>query len=170
MSQRALPAAVFMVIASAAHADTLRIPNLSDPDASPQLQLLACDNTGDASNCARTLACVGNDGLWFDGQARGWNEGVIVGQMSDGVVCGGHWAYGGVVNIARATLSCQDGTTARLTYFAQDSLTGTGKAFGFDNRGRRIRAWTGENVLAFLTPEGGTAPELPCTDAPIPIS
>lgn len=169
MFLRALLATVFLLPTTPLAADVLRVPGLSDT-APPKLELPACANTGDQNNCARTLACIGGDGLWFDGQARGWNAGDIAGQMSNGVVCGGNWSYGGLFNTARAQITCEDGTKASLFYYAQDSLTGTGKARGYDNHGRSIRAWTGHNVLEFLRPEAGAKPELPCTDAPIPIS
>lgn len=156
-------------LANDAQPPQLRLPQLSDPDLlAPQVQ--PCENTRDANNCARTLACIGNTGLWFEGEARGWNAGTLEGRMSDGTSCTGDWAYGDILNTATATLICEDGTTARLIYYAQDPLTGTGQARGIDNRVRSIRAWTGLNVLEFLTPEGQDRPILPCTETGIPIS
>ena len=152
-------------------AEELRIPGLAPPEPEFEtLELPACANTRDETNCARTLACIGRQGLWFDGQARGWNEGVLFGQMAYGGVCAGEWAYDGPFNSATASLQCDDGLSANVLYYAQDPETGTGRARGFDSKGRMVRAWTGRNVLAFLTPDGGDAPELPCTDAPIPMS
>ena len=166
-----LRAFVFCAVlcASTAHADQLHVPGLS-PEPETKLELPPCDMTQDQDNCARALACIGRDGLWFDGQVRGWGSGVMAGQLSNGVVCGGSWAYGGLFNTARAQISCQDGLTASMIFYAQDSLTGTGIARGLDTRGRSVKAWTGENVLQFLTPEGAAGPELPCTDEPIPTS
>jgi hypothetical protein len=156
------------MISAPAGAEELRLPELS-PD-KPAHEFGPCENTRDANNCARILACIGQDGLWFDGQARGWGRGLIVGALSDGTPCGGTWRYRQTLSIADASLECRDGTKAKVLFLARDSLTGTGVAHGIDNQARRIKVWTGENVIEFLTPEGAKGAELPCGDDPIPIS
>ena len=166
MFRALLLAAVFT--AAPAAADQLTVPGLT-PKAMPQ-DAAHCFTTGDANNCARTLACIGTDGLWFDGQARGWGEGIITGKLSDGTPCKGRWKYRERVNIASAYLSCEDGTKGTAIFHAQDSLTGTGIGRGMDNRGRVVRIWSGQNVTRFLTPEGQLVVHLPCGDTPIPIS
>jgi len=50
-----------------------------------------CIATGDTNSCAQVLACIGTNGLWFRGQALGWNEGTLIGEMSDGTACTGEW-------------------------------------------------------------------------------
>lgn len=144
------------------------MPGLTDPTASPDFG--PCSNTRRADNCARTLPCVGKEGLWFDGQVRGWNQGVVIGTLSNGTPCTGAWKYRDRVAIAAATLTCQDGTKGSVVYYSQDSLTGTGIGRGLDNKGRSLRIWTGKNVLDYLTPKGKKLAELPCGDTPIPIS
>ncbi|MEL7166842.1 MAG: hypothetical protein AAGL96_15335 [Pseudomonadota bacterium] len=169
MLRGALPATLALFLTQPLAADDLRVPGLS-PDA-PALDLPACDNTRDSNNCARVLACVGRDGLWLDGQARGWNAGTLAAQRSDGVVCAGTWsADQGPFGSGTARFECQDGSSGRVIYYSQDSLTGTAIARGLDSRGRAIRAWTGQNVLRFLGDGDVQAARLPCTDATIPIS
>ena len=177
MIGRALPAAMCLLVCvflggAAAAQDgpgTLSVPGLS-PD-TPKLALPPCENTQDDDNCARLLACVGQDGLWLDGQARGWNTGTLAAQRSDGVVCAGTWAADqGPFGTGTARMECADGTTARAIYYSQDSLTGTAIGRGVDSTGRAIRAWSGQNVLKFLGDGDVNAAKLPCTDAAIPIS
>ena len=177
MIRRALPAAtnlflgVFVVGTAAAEdgSGSLSVPGLS-PD-TPKLELPACETTQDGNTCARVLACVGQDGLWLDGQARGWNTGTLAVQRSDGVVCAGKWAADqGPFGTGTARMECSDGTTARAIYYSQDSLTGTAIGRGVDSVGRTIRAWSGQNVLEFLGDGDVNAAKLPCADAAIPIS
>lgn len=122
-----------------------------------------CENRPfEAESCSRFLACVGEDGLWLDGQARGWNTGTLAGTMSDGTTCTGSWWVAGD-RPPGAVFECSDGTAGRVRYVAQDSITGTGIAAGATGDGRAVRAWTGENVLAFLREEaGGPEALLPC--------
>ena len=151
----------------------LAIVFLSAPayaDTAPKLELPACDISGDANSCVRFLACVGNEGLWMDGQARGWNVGTIAAQRNDGPVCAGNWAAGtGPNGAGTAQYQCSDGSSGEVIYFAQDSSTGTVIARGVDNKGREIRAWSGEHVLKFLGDGDVNAAKLPCTDAPLLI-
>lgn len=154
----------------AGFAEQLIVPGLS-PEPAPEKTVPACDLIeGSPENCVRTLACIGPDGLWFDGQARGWNSGTLIGTRSDGVPCTGQWAYGGVLGSASAQLQCSDGLKARVIYFAQDSQTGTGIARGMDGTGRVVRAWTGANVLQFLGETDDAPAQLPCGLTGIPIS
>lgn len=134
----------------------------------PKLDLPACTITGDANSCSRTLACIGEEGLWFDGQARGFNRGTLVGQRSDGVVCAGTWAYG-ALGTATANLECDDGLTGHVMYFTEDGRTGTGIARGIDSSGRIIKAWTGDKVLEFLGKTGEVTATLPCGEIAVPI-
>lgn len=130
-----------------------------------------CANTRDEDNCAQILACVGDDGLWFRGRALGWNEGILAGRLSDGTACEGEWGRDGWFGRSvGASLSCADGRTGTFRYTAQDPLTGTGIAEGRMSDGREVTAWTGKNVLDYLTPEGERHALLPCGPTAIPIS
>ena len=55
-------------------ATVLGPPRPAAPDEAPAAAA-PCDNTMRSDNCSRVLACVGEDGLWFDGRADGWNRG-----------------------------------------------------------------------------------------------
>lgn len=120
-------------------------------------------------NCVRALACIGDQGLWFDGEARGWDQGRIDGEMNDGTACSGEWTSGGFMGTGNARLTCEDGTEIGIVYYTQDSVTGTVSGRGVDNRGRGIRGWSGLNVLEFLRDGPDSTPSLPCSDAPIPL-
>lgn len=131
---------------------------------------VACENIPHSQeNCVRALACVGDQGLYFDGQATGWDEGLIQGQLSDGTQCGGNWDSRGPMNTGRAILQCDDGTDITVLYYTQDSETGTVTGAGEDTKGRKIRAWSGNRVLDFLR-DGTNEPALPCAAGPIPLS
>lgn len=67
-------------------------------------------------------------------------------------------------------LTCDDGRTGTFRYTAQDPRTGTGLASGTMSDGAPVTAWTGRNVLRYLTPEGERHAILPCEGAGIPIS
>ncbi len=144
-------------------------PRPAAPEEAPVAQA-PCDNTRDADNCSRILACVGEDGLWFDGRADGWNSGTVEGRLSDGTACAGTWHYGLLGFTAKVEFRCEDGRSGRARYTAQDPETGTGIGGGVMDDGTQVRAWTGRNVLDFLTPEGERRASLPCEGGAIPIS
>jgi len=121
-------------------------------------------------NCVRVLACVGDQGLWLDGKARGWDQGTVTALRNDNVVCQGTWDSNGPLGTGRSQIACQDGTSANVIYYNQDNLTGTVSGQGLDSKDRRIQVWTGENVLQFLTAPGAYGPALPCVAGDIPIS
>ncbi|MEJ6403767.1 hypothetical protein [Yoonia sp. 2307UL14-13] len=121
-------------------------------------------------NCVRVLACIGDRGVFFDGNARGWDTGTVAGQMSDGTRCTGTWTAGGPLGTGIAQMSYSDGAVVDVVYYSQDSITGTVIGEGKDNLGRRIQVWSGENVLQFLTGDGAYGPALPCIKGDIPIS
>ena len=125
---------------------------------------------GSPDNCVRAVACVGDQGLTFDGQARGWDQGSIAGQLSDDTSCTGTWSSDGPFSTGIATLLCAGDLTIDVIYYNQDNATGTTIGRGMDSRGRAVQAWTGRNVLKFLTPDGQAIAMLPCASSAIPIS
>lgn len=130
-----------------------------------------CENVPfDPDNCVRVLACIGDDGLIFDGQARGWDTGAVTGFMSDGTGCNGTWTADGPLGTGTARMTCEDGSTVGVVYYSQDNITGTVIGRGTDSKGRAIQVWSGENVLEFLTPTGSVGPALPCIGGDIPLS
>lgn len=129
-----------------------------------------CENTRRADNCSRVLACVGEEGLWFDGRADGWDQGALSGRLSDGRSCHGDWGYDWLGLTAAVRFACEGGLTGRARFTAQHPETGTGIGRGATNEGDEIRAWAGENVLRFLTPEGERRASLPCEAGAVPIS
>lgn len=168
MFHRLLPAAL-CILTTASVADTLILPGQEDPD--PNDTLPECENRPyDKSNCVRVLACLGGDGLWFDGQAHGWDTGIVLGHLNTGTPCTGTWSANGPLGTGFSRLTCENGLSADVIYYSQHNETGTVIGHGMDSTGRALRVWTGLNVLEFLTPDQKSAPELPCTATPIPIS
>lgn len=168
---RAALAATLLLVPDLAAADAVvGAPRPAGPEAGAA-PAEPCENTGRADNCSRVLACVGEDGLWFDGRSDGWGEGTLSGRLSDGTACTGVWGHRGWFGLSLdAELRCEDGRSGRVRYTAQDPETGTGIASGALRDGTRVRAWTGRNVLAFLTPEGERVARLPCEGGAIPVS
>ncbi len=126
---------------------------------------------GSLSNCVRVLACIGDGGLYLDGEARGWDQGTLEVTRSDGVRCTGRWNSDGPLGTGVAELTCEDGLTGGVVYYNQDNETGTVIGQGQDSLGRQIEAWSGLNVLQFLS-ESGKPQEarLPCSPAPLFLS
>ena len=121
-------------------------------------------------NCVRVLACVGFNGVYFDGQARGWDDGPVSGQMSTGVTCSGTWTADGPFGAGMGRLQCDNGIDVGVLYHTQDNETGTVIGNGSDSAGQPVEIWSGTNVLEFLTPDGAISARLPCPDGAIPMS
>jgi hypothetical protein len=165
------PALLICLFALPAAAQETVDPNRILPRSEAPAAPAPCQNRPyETSSCSRILACVGDDGLWLDGQARGWDTGTLTATASDGTTCTGTWWVVGERR-AGAEMACSDGSRGWVRYVAQDSITGTGIAAGAMEDGRSIRAWTGENVLEYLREEaGGPEALLPCTSAGVLIS
>lgn len=164
-----LPAALFVLGTSSGVA-------APSDEATQQRDLQAkfppCDPTATTGqHCMRVLACIGDDGLYFDGQARGDAVGLILGRTSDGVSCSGHWSNVHGTDSrgeGRARLKCGDGSRFHLVYDSRDRQAGTHIGVGKDSNGRMIRAWTGDDVLHFLSDENDR-PSLKCGDRMVPL-
>ena len=171
--RRLTSAVVFAVTAASAHAnETLQLDGMA-PKSNPGASLPACENIPYAkSNCVRALACLGTEGVYFDGQAHGWDTGIVIGFLDDGTSCTGEWVAGDVQTRTpgRASLVCENGVEANVLYHTLDNETGTVIGSGQDSLGREITVWSGEKVLQFLTDPDDDRPVLPCGPAPIPIS
>lgn len=121
-------------------------------------------------NCVRFVGCLGDQGLRFEGKARGWDQGTLSGEISDFTLCDGTWDSNGPLGTGIGRMSCEDGVTMDVIYYSQDNVTGTVIGRGKDSIGRAIQVWSGENVLAFLTPDGSDIAYLPCISGDIPLS
>ncbi|SHH51983.1 hypothetical protein [Marivita hallyeonensis] len=150
--------------------DRLELEGLT-PETNPQTAMPVCENIPfDKANCVRALACLGSDGVYFDGQAHGWDTGIVIGYLNDGTACEGNWVAGGTDTPGRASLQCGADLEANVLYHTLDNETGTVIGSGTDSLGREITVWSGEKVLQFLTGPDDDSPALPCGPAPIPIS
>lgn len=139
---------------------------------SPQKELPPCQSSVEKKkNCMRVLACIGEDGVFFDGQVRGDGVGIILGRTNEGVQCSGHWSRVDGTDVrgeGRARLKCEDGSRFHLVYDSRDRREGTQYGVGKDSKGRMIRAWTGTDVLHFLTKDPNQ-PGLKCGDQIVPL-
>lgn len=134
-----------------------------------QDKLPPCKNTPEKGQpCVRVLACIGNEGVYFDGQARGEGVGIILGRTNRGQQCSGHWGAHKQLGAGRARLKCGDGSQFHLNFAARDGATGTTISAGKDSHGRMIRAWSGANVLHFLD-QGDDMPSLKCGKLMVPL-
>ena len=133
--------------------------------------MTACSITDDNENCNRVVACVGGDGLWFNGRAFGRGTGTFSGVLSDGGRCEGTWVSRNAVGIGQAEISCDDGRRGQAFYTYQDSYTGTAIGRGILNTGEGIKLWSGNNVLTYLRGDTGVRTAmLPCRGGDIPMS
>lgn len=154
---RIIPPVTVMLIATACSAETLNLsPDETQPDQG------CASRAMDPTSCVRVLACIGEDGAWFEGRAFGWDNGTVSGRINTGVTCEGTWSTRYSVGVSQ--LTCSDGTSIEVLYTNQDNATGTGIGHGQDSKGRAVQSWSGEHVLDYLTPEGEVSPRLICGD------
>jgi hypothetical protein len=74
-----------------------------------------CPMTADDANCVRVVACIGDEGVWFNGRAFGRGEGTFSGTTSMGLMCEGTWMSRNAFGLGQADVMCEDG--ARDVYF-----------------------------------------------------
>ncbi|OUD09020.1 hypothetical protein BVC71_09915 [Marivivens niveibacter] len=131
----------------------------------------SCHLTDDNNNCNRVVACVGNEGTWFNGRAFGRGEGEFSGKMSDGTECNGTWMSQNWMGLGQADVTCENGNKGRVYYTYQDPYTGTAVGRGSMADGTPIRIWSGTHVLEYLRGDTGERiAYLPCAGGDIPIS
>ena len=134
-------------------------------------QTADCPVTEDRTSCTRMLACIGNEGVWFDGRSFGRGYGTLAGHTSDGALCTGRWTSSTVLGFGQAEVACDDGFAVTVLFYYQEPYTGTALGRGLGSDGRMVRSWSGLHVLDYLgDDESGTGASLPCGEAPIPIS
>ena len=109
-----------------------------------------CPMTADDANCVRVVACIGDEGVWFNGRAFGRGEGKFSGATSDGLMCNGTWMSRNVFGLGQADVLCEDGRQGRVFYTYQDEYTGTAVGQGAMHSGEKIKIWSGTNVLEYL--------------------
>ncbi len=130
-----------------------------------------CLLTDDSDNCNRVLACVGDQGRWFNGRAYGRGDGTFAGHVNDGVTCNGTWMSRNWMGMGQADVTCSDGMTGRIYYTYQDPYTGTAIGRGLTAEGTVLQMWSGLNVLAYLRGDSGAlVAALPCPNGDIPMS
>ena len=166
-----VPALAALCLPLAAAAQSLRpaTPALPVPDPARSALQAPCAMTEGTDNCARVLACVGDDGIWFAGRAFGRGNGDLSGAMSNGTACTGRWTERNWFGAGQADVTCTNGQTGRVYFTYQDRWTGTATGNGEMSGGQRIEMWSGNRVPEFLQNTTGK-PALPCGDAAIPIS
>ncbi len=148
---------------------------LTPPTPSQQSSLRqagACETTNDQASCSRIVACIGDDGKWFNGRAFGRGAGVLEGQISNGATCKGRWVERNVLGLGQADVECDDGMTTTVLYTYQDAYTGTAIGNGRTNQGELVEVWSGQNVLAYFQNEDPDNPviSLQCGLNSIPLS
>lgn len=130
-----------------------------------------CLMTDDQQSCARIIACLGDQGTWFQGRSIGRGSGELAGVFNTGVSCTGRWTNSNSLGVPQADVICDDGMTVTVFYYHQDAYTGTATGRGVTNRGDIVEAWSGEHVIDFFRngdPEADAV--LQCGDYGIPMS
>ena len=154
MILRLLPP-LLLVLCGAAHADEAGL----------------CPLTDDQENCVRIIACLGDQGKWFQGRAFGRGMGALAGVFNDGTSCTGRWTNSNAAGVPQADFSCDDGMTVSVLYLHQDAYTGTAKGRGITNHGDLVEAWSGAHVLELFRDGDPTAEAiLQCGNYGIPLS
>ena len=122
-----------------------------------------CPMTADDANCVRVVACIGDEGVWFNGRAFGRGEGTFSGTTSTGLMCEGTWMSRNAFGLGQADVMCEDGRKGRVFYTYQDEYTGTAVGQGAMHSGEKIKIWSGTNVLEYLRGDTGERiAYLPC--------
>ena len=111
--------------------------------------------TADDANCVRVVACIGDEGVWFNGRAFGRGEGTFSGTTSTGQMCEGTWMSCNAFGLGQADVMCGDGRQGRVFYTYQDEYTGTAVGQGAMHSGEKIKIWSGTNVLEYLRGDTG---------------
>jgi len=155
MFHRLLPALAFFVASLPVHSETLD----------------ACVMTDDQTDCVRVIACIGDQGRWFQGRSFGRGAGTLTGRINDGVTCNGTWTSSNAFGMGQADVVCSDDMTVTVIYFYQDSYTGTAIGRGNASDGTLVESWSGEHVLDYFR-DGSPDAEavLKCGDYGIPMS
>ncbi|MEX3015858.1 hypothetical protein [Gymnodinialimonas hymeniacidonis] len=121
-----------------------------------QLDETCVEVEGSETSCAHAVACIGDD-LLLVGQAIGWDQGLLQGEMSSGTTCTGVWSN--IENVANFT--CEDGMTGIVTYSFKDPDTNVAVGAGQTIVGLPINAWSGADLAAYIAQTTG-ARELTC--------
>lgn len=110
---------------------------------------------GKSSSCTPILACIGGEGEFFQGQARGWGQlGILRGKTGSGAHCSGFWQRGNALGVGQAKINCSNGTRAEVFWNARHRETGFFVGSGEDSENRSVLAWTGHEVLSRIAKEG----------------
>ena len=131
----------------------------------------SCVTTLSGNWCVPLLSCIGEDGLWFKGQAYGWRSGPVTGTLSNGAACTGNWARlsdnrGGMLRV-----DCEGGHSATIVFQYDDPATGTVIAKGITKSGEPVVAWAGLYVPIYLRDVAGMPSNtLVCGTHEIPLS
>ena len=122
-----------------------------------------CPMTANDANCVRVVACIGNEGAWFNGRAFGRGEGTFSGTTSTDLMCERTWMSCNAFGLGQADVMCEDGSKGRVFYTYQDEYTGIAVGQGALHSGGKIKIWSGKNVLEYLRGDtGGHIAYLPC--------
>ena len=105
--------------------------------------------TLDNKFCVPIVGCIMDTGELVVGFSHGKTEGPIFANILSGSKCTGDWKRTSS-GFGRASFTCEDGRSGRLTYTLFDQRTGTASGKGTLNNGQKIRFWSGHNFAAFL--------------------
>ena len=114
-----------------------------------------CPMTANDANCVRVVACIGNEGAWFNGRAFGRGEGTFSGMTSTDLMCERTRMSCNAFGLGQADVMCEDGSKGCVFYTYQDEYSGTAVGQGAMHSGEKIKIWSGTNVLEYLRGDTG---------------
>ena len=113
----------------------------------------------DPHQCDHVLACIGMDGLRYDGVAIGNGPvNTIRGQLNTGVTCTATRMRFNKPYAGKITLSCDDGTRTMADYDA--AYLGAGYSYGqsVTADGRHVRMWVAHDMMGALSDQSADSP------------
>ncbi len=128
---------------------------------------------GQGEACEQILACIGDDGRWFRGEAIGRGPvNDVLGTLDNGIICSGQRMRFNKILSGSVKLTCEDGTQTTVEYeipfLETDFDYGTGRAQ--TKNGRAVQLWVGQDLVTSLRREsGGIVSLLPCPGGAIAL-
>lgn len=109
------------------------------------------------AHCTPVFACIGSEGDFFQGRARGRGDiGLVRGRTGSGSHCSGFWQRDEVLGTGQSKLNCSDGMRAEVRWDPRKKETGYFVGTGQDSLDRPVLFWVGHFYLNRIQRENQT--------------
>lgn len=106
------------------------------------------EHPGFKRHCSPVFACIGNEGEYFQGRARGRGDiGLVRGRTGSGAHCSGFWQRDAASGEGQSKLNCSDGMRAEVRWDVRDSTSGYFVGTGKDSQNRAVLFWVGQSYI-----------------------